>query len=89
MINHNKPYGVYGTLHQFDTYELINVLIDSRVRLRALQNYTDELKTLCYQGSKDNIASKLKEYTPIMKLLNSDIDKSLDASIYYLSNVNH
>lgn len=50
MINHNKPYGVYGTLHQFDTYELINVLIDSRVRLRALQNYTDELKTLCYQG---------------------------------------
>ena len=50
MINHNKPYGVYGTLHQFDTYKLINVLIDSRVRLRALQNYTDELKTLCYQG---------------------------------------
>ena len=62
MINHNKPYGVYGTLHQFDTYELINVLIDSRVLLRALQNYTDELKTLCYQGSKDNIASKIKEY---------------------------
>ena len=76
-------------LDQFDMYELMNPLSDSRIRLKAIQRYTDELQAVCYQGSKDNIASKLKEYTSIMKLLNNDIDKSLDASIYYLNNQYH
>lgn len=59
------------------------MLYDSLTRLNAVQGYVNELK----QSSNEDISSKVHEYTPIIKVLDNDIDKTLDTTIYYLNNL--
>ncbi|AYE37791.1 hypothetical protein D1B17_03745 [Companilactobacillus zhachilii] len=75
--------GFHGVLTNNDLLELLNMIYDSRTRLKAVQGYVDELK----QGSNEDISSKVQEYTPIIKVLDNDIDKTLDTTIYYLNNL--
>ena len=80
----NGKFGFHKILDDNYSIELLNLLDNSRIRLRAIQSYTDALQSLSSRNNKDAVMHTVKSYTPIVKLLGNDIDTSIDASIDYL-----
>jgi len=80
----NSKFGFHKILDDSYLIELLNLLDNSRTRLRAMQSYTDELQSLSSCNNRGGVIHTVKSYTPIVKLLGNDIDTSIDASIDYL-----
>jgi len=83
-MNSNK-FGIHEALDNFYLLELLKALADSRTRLKSIKGYTEELQAVSNKGNSVDIANKLHEYTPIMKLLNNDVEETIDISIDYLN----